>query len=117
MEQFIKWKLRTIFETECFLKLFLEVFRSNIRAITIQIGKYNWYLEICRKEIFVYLEEFQELYHLLQNGSIAMIWLFCFMNNVDFLVYLHFGLYHRFGILMVGEIGWNRKSFLALAMS
>ena len=88
------------------MNLFLEVSRSNVRAITIQIGKYNWDLKTCRKNFF--LEKSQEFYHLRQNGSVAMIWLFCFMNNVDFFG-LHFGLYHRFGILMVGEIGWNGK--------
>ena len=56
LEQFIQtvkgqtvW-LRTIFETECFFNLFLEVSQIlYIRTIRIESGKYYWDLETCRK--------------------------------------------------------------------
>ena len=45
-----QWKVRTIFDTECFFNLFLEVSQIwYIRKIQIQIGKNNWNSETYRK--------------------------------------------------------------------
>ena len=47
---FEQWKVATIFKTECFFILFLEVSQTKyIRTIGIQLGKNNWDLETCRK--------------------------------------------------------------------
>ena len=51
LEQFIYTvKVSAIFETECFLNLFFEVYQ--IKYIIIQIGKNKWDLETYEKRFF-----------------------------------------------------------------